>query len=193
MAWPVDRIVDALDAVGLRNHAAGISLILVGCDHPVRPRRHHRNMRRLVADRMEQSLNAVLGRGGGLIAMVVGLLITVAVQSPSITTSILVPLAGSGARAPQRLSGDARCQRGHHDHRDPRGWQRVGPKRSRSRSHTLFNLTGIASSSDPLPPERSRLARRSSWRGRSERKALAVAYVVTTFIVIPLLGVVILS
>jgi sodium-dependent phosphate cotransporter len=53
-------------------------------------------MRSLVADRVERSLNAILGKGGGAVAMLLGLIITIAVQSSSITTSILIPLAGAG-------------------------------------------------------------------------------------------------
>ena len=55
-----------------------------------------KNMRTLVADRVERSMNAVLSKGGGLIALVLGLVITIAVQSSSITTSILIPLTAAG-------------------------------------------------------------------------------------------------
>ena len=55
-----------------------------------------RNMKQLVVDRVERSLNAVLGSGGGAVAMLVGLIVTIAVQSSSITTSIMVPLAAAG-------------------------------------------------------------------------------------------------
>ncbi|HUG86702.1 MAG TPA: Na/Pi symporter, partial [Euzebya sp.] len=55
-----------------------------------------RNMRAVVADRVERTINDVLGKGGGLAAIAAGLVITVAVQSSSITTSILIPLAASG-------------------------------------------------------------------------------------------------
>ncbi len=54
-----------------------------------------RNMKVLVAARIERSLNAALARSG-LVGMVVGVVITVAVQSSSITTSILIPLVASG-------------------------------------------------------------------------------------------------
>lgn len=54
-----------------------------------------KNMRVLVADRIERSLNAALARSG-TIAIVVGAIVTIAVQSSSITTSILVPLVASG-------------------------------------------------------------------------------------------------
>ncbi len=54
-----------------------------------------KNMRALVARRIEQSLNAALAKSG-LIGIVVGMVMTVAVQSSSITTSILIPLVASG-------------------------------------------------------------------------------------------------
>ncbi|MEN8235359.1 MAG: Na/Pi symporter [Actinomycetota bacterium] len=54
-----------------------------------------KNMKILIAARIERSLNAVLAKSG-VIGMVVGMLITMAVQSSSITTSILIPLVASG-------------------------------------------------------------------------------------------------
>jgi sodium-dependent phosphate cotransporter len=55
-----------------------------------------RNMRRLVAGGVERVMNRVIGGGGGLVGIVVGIGVTVAVQSSSITTSILVPLVAAG-------------------------------------------------------------------------------------------------
>jgi len=54
-----------------------------------------KNMRMLMADRIEQWLNRVLRRSG-LLGLAIGALITAAVQSSSITTSLLVPMFGSG-------------------------------------------------------------------------------------------------
>ena len=54
-----------------------------------------KNMKVLIAARIERSLNAALARSG-LVGMSVGVLITMAVQSSSITTSILIPLVASG-------------------------------------------------------------------------------------------------
>lgn len=54
-----------------------------------------RTMRRVVAGPAEQSLNAVLGRSG-MLGIVVGLVLTVAVQSSSIATSLLVPMIAAG-------------------------------------------------------------------------------------------------
>ncbi len=57
-----------------------------------------KNMRLLVAERIERTLNAALARSG-LIGIVVGLIVTMAVQSSSITTSILIPLCAAGVLA----------------------------------------------------------------------------------------------
>ncbi|MDJ0973434.1 MAG: Na/Pi symporter [Planctomycetota bacterium] len=54
-----------------------------------------KTMRSLMADRVERALNEVLGRRG-ILAMAVGALMTVLVQSSSITTSLLVPMIGAG-------------------------------------------------------------------------------------------------
>lgn len=54
-----------------------------------------KNMRLLIAGAAERSLNAVLGRSG-LLGIVVGVVLTVAVQSSSITTSLLVPMMAAG-------------------------------------------------------------------------------------------------
>jgi solute carrier family 34 (sodium-dependent phosphate cotransporter) len=55
-----------------------------------------KNMRTLVADSVERAMNRIVGRGGGAVGIVVGILVTFAVQSSTITTSILVPLVAAG-------------------------------------------------------------------------------------------------
>jgi len=55
-----------------------------------------RNMRQLVRGSVERAMNNFVGRGGGTFGILVGILITVAVQSSTITTSILVPLVAAG-------------------------------------------------------------------------------------------------
>lgn len=54
-----------------------------------------RTMRKVMAGPAERSLNAVLGRAGTL-GIVVGAVLTVAVQSSSIATSLLVPMIAAG-------------------------------------------------------------------------------------------------
>ena len=55
-----------------------------------------RNMRELVKGSIERAMNRIVGQGGGSMGILVGVLVTVAVQSSSITTSILVPLVAAG-------------------------------------------------------------------------------------------------
>ena len=55
-----------------------------------------RKMRAVMSGRIENAINSVLGKGAGAGAMLVGIVVTVAVQSSSITTSILVPLVAAG-------------------------------------------------------------------------------------------------
>jgi sodium-dependent phosphate cotransporter len=53
-------------------------------------------MKEIMSGRIENAINSVLSKGGGVSAMMAGLLMTMAVQSSSITTSILVPLVAAG-------------------------------------------------------------------------------------------------
>ena len=54
-----------------------------------------RVMRKLLQSRVEMGLMNVLGQSGS-VGIVVGIVVTVMVQSSSITTSLLIPLAGAG-------------------------------------------------------------------------------------------------
>ena len=154
-----------------------------------------KNMRLLVANRVEAAINRTLGAGSGLVAIVLGMIITVAVQSSSITTSVLVPLAAAGVLSlenvyPVTLGANV-------------GTTVTALLASLATGspaavtvalvHTLFNLTGIAL----FYPVRSlralpiRLATGLA-RSRAERRTWAVTYVLVMFLVIPLLGVMIL-
>lgn len=52
-------------------------------------------MRKVIADKAEKALNKALKKSG-VIGIIIGALITIAVQSSSITTSLMVPLCSSG-------------------------------------------------------------------------------------------------
>jgi sodium-dependent phosphate cotransporter len=99
-AWvkkPVGWIVDGWEAVGLSGNVLGTIVVVTGLAIVLLSLTFiTRNMRELVADRVEKSVNNVLGKGSGSVAMLLGLVITIAVQSSSITTSILIPLAAAG-------------------------------------------------------------------------------------------------
>jgi solute carrier family 34 (sodium-dependent phosphate cotransporter) len=55
-----------------------------------------RQMKSVMSGRIENAINGILGRGAGVGALIAGMLMTAAVQSSSITTSILVPLVAAG-------------------------------------------------------------------------------------------------
>jgi len=89
-------ILSTLESIGLEGTPLAIVTLLIGialtfaCLVLIT-----KNMRRLIAGRLERALNRSLGRSG-LIGIFVGVGMTVAVQSSSITTSLLVPLCAAG-------------------------------------------------------------------------------------------------
>ncbi len=94
---PVSALKDGLKSAGFDGNALGISMVAVGLVVVlIALISITKNMKQLIAARLERSMNRVLGRGGGIVAIIVGILVTVAVQSSSITTSILIPMSAAG-------------------------------------------------------------------------------------------------
>ena len=85
----IESIVGSETTVDVLFIVGGIALIFITLTYITK------NMRILIAARIETSMNTALARSG-LVGMAVGVLVTVMVQSSSITTSILVPLVASG-------------------------------------------------------------------------------------------------
>jgi solute carrier family 34 (sodium-dependent phosphate cotransporter) len=198
-AWvkkPVEWIVNVEDAVGLTGNVLGTFVVLTGLVIVLLALTFiTKNMRKLVADRVEKSVNTVLGRGSGSVAMLLGLVITVAVQSSSITTSILIPLTAAGVLTlrnayPVTLGANV-------------GTTITALLAALAASvpealtvglaHTTFNVMGIAVLY-VLPFARYVPVRLAE--GLAEiavkRRVWAVAYVMTTFIILPLIGVALL-
>jgi len=99
VSWGADLIVSVFERLDLTGVALGVSLGLVGITLIfLALMAVTRNMKVLIASRIEASMNAALQRSG-VTAMGVGAVITVAVQSSSITTAILIPLVASGLLA----------------------------------------------------------------------------------------------
>jgi sodium-dependent phosphate cotransporter len=90
--WVID-LVEALGATGgllaILLLSVGLALIFVSLTTITKL------MRAVIADKAEKALNKALKKSG-LIGIAIGALITIAVQSSSITTSLLVPLCSSG-------------------------------------------------------------------------------------------------
>jgi solute carrier family 34 (sodium-dependent phosphate cotransporter) len=169
--------------------ALGLGLIFAGLVAVTK------NMRELVADSVERAMNRVVGRGGGTVGMVVGLLVTVAVQSSSITTSILVPLVAAGlltlnnaypitlgANIGTTLTALLASLAVVH----PEGL-------TIALVHTLFNVIAILLLY-PAPPIRRLPVRAAEALAdlALRRRSLVVAYVLGVFIVLPVLGVLLL-
>jgi len=89
-------IKDVLEGLGFEGGALGAAALVAGitltffCLVQIT-----RNMRQLLGGRIEGAINKTL-EGSGLLGMGVGAGLTVAVQSSSITTSLLVPLCAAG-------------------------------------------------------------------------------------------------
>lgn len=148
-----------------------------------------RQMKAVMSGRMEHAINSILEKGAGAGALLVGLLMTVAVQSSSITTSILVPLVAAGVLTlrnafPVTLGANV-------------GTTVTALLASIAAespdalvialAHVTFNILGILIFY-PWPVLRAipiRLAQRTA-AAAVKNKSLVAAYVIGLFIVIPL-------
>jgi len=190
---PVGWIEDGLGAIFDNDNVLGASMVLVGLVVVLTSLiLITKNMKTLIAERVERSMNAILGRGGGMIAMVVGMLITVAVQSSSITTSILIPMSAAGVISlrnayPVTLGANVGTT-------ITALLAALAASRPEALTiaivHTLFNVCGIVVLYGipwlrPLPIKAAELLADIAVK----RRMWAVGYVVTMFIVIPLIGV----
>ncbi|HDH26574.1 MAG TPA: sodium dependent phosphate transporter [Actinobacteria bacterium] len=194
---PVKLIDAALQSTGAHQAVLGTLLLIIGIALIfIALAFITRTMKQLMAGRIERSMNAVLSRGGGIAAIMVGLVMTVAVQSSSITTSLLVPMiaagvltlengfpvtlgANVGTTATALLAALAADR--------PEGLVIA-------LTHTLFNVGGILVFY-PVPAIR----RIPLWLARKLaafaeiRKSAVLVYVVGVFVVLPLIGLLLLD
>lgn len=148
-----------------------------------------RNMRAVMSGRIENAINGILGKGAGAGALVAGILMTVAVQSSSITTSILVPLVAAGVLSlrnafPVTLGANV-------------GTTVTALLASVAAespdalvvavAHLVFNVLGILVFYPWLPLRRIPL-RLATWTAAAavRRKSIVAGYVIGLFIVVPL-------
>ena len=187
-AKPIEELIGGfgLEGVPLAVILVGIALgLIVICLVQIT-----RNMRSLISGPLERALNRVLGRSG-ILGILIGVVMTVAVQSSSITTSLLVPMCAAGVLSlrnafPIMLGANI-------------GTTVTALLASMATDnqagltiaivHALFNVIGVLVVY-PVPFLRGipvRLARMLSIR--AQRNPLwVVAYVGVVFILIPLLG-----
>ncbi len=190
---PISLIEDLVAAVTDSEVAAGVVLLVVGLGAIFAALAFiTRNMRIAMAGRLEQSLNAFLRRGAGIGAMVLGLAITIAVQSSSITTSVLIPMVAAGVLTlenayPVTLGANVGTT-------VTALLASVAADRPEALTialtHTLFNLAGILLFY-PVPALRLipiRLATRLAELA-VVRKRVVFGYVIGAFVIVPLVGV----
>jgi len=189
---PVKLIENVLESLGAHQALLGTLLLVIGIALIfVALAFITKTMKQLMAGRIERSMNAVLGRGGGVPAIMVGIVMTVAVQSSSITTSLLVPMIAAGVLTlengfPVTLGANvgttATALLAALASERPEGLVIA-------LVHTLFNIGGILVFY-PVPAVR----RIPLWLAEKLaavaeiRKSAVLAYVVGMFVVLPLIG-----
>ncbi len=93
---PVDMVTAALESLGWAG-ATGWVLLVMGLGMLFFSLwMITRQMKAVMSGRIENAINGILAKGAGVGALLVGMVVTMLVQSSSITTSILVPLAAAG-------------------------------------------------------------------------------------------------
>ena len=193
---PVGWLEDLWNSLGVDGNTLGTLLVVCGIVGVLVALAFvTKNMRRLVADRVERTLNMALGKGSGMVALLVGLLITISVQSSSITTSLLIPLSAAGVLSlrnayPVTLGANVGTT-------ITALLAALATSRPEALTialvHTLFNIGGILLLY-PITALRQIPIRGAETLARVavERRSLAVAYVLGMFILVPLLGVALL-
>ncbi len=194
---PVGWIQDLWEAVGTSSNVlgslvvgSGLVIVLLALALITR------NMRLLVAERVERTLNIVLSKGGGMVAMLLGVIITIAVQSSSITTSVLIPMSAAGVLSlrnafPVTLGANV----GTTITALLAALATDAPEAlTIALVHTIFNVVGILLIY-PFPTLRKIPIRAAEALAALavERRTYAVAYVAMAFIVIPVVGVALLN
>ncbi len=155
-----------------------------------------RNMRTLAAGGVEQVMNNVIGKGGGVMGILVGIVVTVAVQSSSITTAMMVPMVAAGlltlrSAYPVTLGANIGTT-------ITALLASLAVLRPEGLTialvHTLFNLLAILIIY-PIPFIRELPVKAAVWTAdvATKRTSLVLVYVLGLFIVIPALGVLILG
>jgi sodium-dependent phosphate cotransporter len=153
-----------------------------------------KNMRVLVAARIERSLNSALAKSG-TVGIIVGMLVTIAVQSSSITTSILIPLVASGillARNAYPITLGANIGTTVTALIAALGIGEIDGL-TIAIAHTIFNTVGILL----IYPWRKiryipvTLAEKLA-NVALQRKSIALGYTLTMFVAIPLIGILVL-
>lgn len=194
---PVSLFGDLLEGFDAGSNVTGIAMLVFGMALIFLALAYvTKNMRLVMAGRIERSINTVLMKGGGVSAILIGTVMTVLVQSSSITTSVLVPMIAAGVISlrsafPITLGANigttitALLASLATDH--PAGLV-IGLH------HFLFNAVGVAFWYSIPTLRRIPLGLAERLASYAEvRKSIVVVYVVGMFIIVPIAGVLILQ
>jgi len=193
---PAKWVKELLSSMGSHGDIKGVLMIAIGLLFIFISLAYiTKNMRLLVADRVETAINHALGAGSGIVAILLGAIITISVQSSSITTSVLVPLAASGVLTLQNIYPVTLGANVGTTVTALLASLATGSPAAVTVAivHTLFNISGIIVF---YPFQKLRqipinLANRIADIA-VERRSLALAYTLIAFVIVPLLGVLIL-
>ena len=193
---PAGWVKDLLSGVGAGGNWMGGLMILIGLAFIFLALAYiTRNMRLLVADRVEAAINRTLGAGSGFVAILLGAIITVSVQSSSITTSVLVPLAASGVLTLENIYPVTLGANVGTTVTALMAALATGNPAAVTVAvvHTLFNLSGIALFYPIRALRRIPLRLAAGLADvAAERRSTAFVYALGMFVVIPLIGVMVL-
>jgi len=193
---PAGWVKDLLSAVGADGNWMGGLMILIGLMFIFLALAYiTRNMRLLVADRVEAAINRALGAGSGFVAILLGAIITISVQSSSITTSVLVPLAASGVLTLENIYPVTLGANVGTTVTALLAALATGNPAAVTVAvvHTLFNISGIALFYPIRALRRIPLRLATGLADvAAERRSTAIIYAVGMFVVVPLVGVLIL-
>ena len=193
---PAGWVKDLLSGVGAGGNWMGGLMILIGLAFIFLALAYiTRNMRLLVADRVEAAINRTLGAGSGFVAILLGAIITVSVQSSSITTSVLVPLAASGVLTLENIYPVTLGANVGTTVTALLAALATGNPAAVTVAvvHTLFNLSGIALFYPIRALRRIPLRLAAGLADvAAERRSTAIIYAVGVFVVVPLIGVMVL-
>ena len=193
---PVGWVTELLDGDPIGGRLAGILFLVLGLALIfLALAAITKNMRTLVADSVERAMNRIVGRGGGAVGILVGILITFAVQSSTITTSILVPLVAAGILTlPNAYPITLGANVGTTITALLASLAVIHPEGlTIALVHTLFNVTALALLF-PVRAVRLFPVRAAEWLAdvAVERRSIVAVYVAGLFLVVPVAGMLLL-
>ena len=195
VGWPIKLVQSALEGnstgvTGTILLILGLGLIFLALSFITK------TMRSLMAGGIERSLNRMLDKGAGLGAMVLGMVVTILVQSSSITTSIMIPMLAAGIiTLPNAFPVTLGANVGTTITALLASVAAVAPQAlTIALVHTLFNVFGILVFY-PLPKMRRipLILAEFAAAAAQKRHSLVLAYVGGVFIGLPLLGLFLLA